>query len=260
MLRKALRKYNGLRQQVDNVLLGDEGDLWEAELKNFLAKRSCWVTETPKRVEILEPPEIIIPNLRTTGPTLGHWLAAREELHKFWTGDTIVLRDMFAFTEEQLARTDVIPVFRPVGATNRLAVDWKKKLGISVYEEVDVMGYKNSGGPKKPELYLINRSVRPDEDTLGEGNKKSPDQLIVVPKKIWAGLYGWCDADSLHFAITENHLDPETVTWFPKDRLADGRVARGDWYGARVYLCWHYSDDCYPRYGARATEPVPFRT
>ena len=43
-LRNALRKYNGLRQQLDNVLLGDDGDLWEAELRKFVAKRACWVS------------------------------------------------------------------------------------------------------------------------------------------------------------------------------------------------------------------------
>jgi hypothetical protein len=45
MLREALRKYNGLRQQLDNVLLGENGDEWEAEFKKFLAKRPCWVKE-----------------------------------------------------------------------------------------------------------------------------------------------------------------------------------------------------------------------
>ena len=45
ILRKALRKINGLRQQLDNVLLGD------AEFKKFLAKRPCWVTEVKKEVE-----------------------------------------------------------------------------------------------------------------------------------------------------------------------------------------------------------------
>ncbi len=43
MLRLALRKYNRLRQQVDNMLLGDEGDVIEAELRKFVAKRPCWV-------------------------------------------------------------------------------------------------------------------------------------------------------------------------------------------------------------------------
>ena len=42
MLRNALRKHSALRQQLDNVLLGDDGDMWETELKKFLAKRVCW--------------------------------------------------------------------------------------------------------------------------------------------------------------------------------------------------------------------------
>ncbi len=42
ILRQALRKHNGLRTQLENMLLGDDGDEVEAELKNFVAKRSCW--------------------------------------------------------------------------------------------------------------------------------------------------------------------------------------------------------------------------
>ena len=50
MLRKALRKYSGLRQQVDNVLFGDDGDTWESELEKFLAKRPCWTGDQKKPV------------------------------------------------------------------------------------------------------------------------------------------------------------------------------------------------------------------
>jgi len=42
MLREALRKHNGLRQQLDNMLLGEEGDVVEAELKKFVTMRPCW--------------------------------------------------------------------------------------------------------------------------------------------------------------------------------------------------------------------------
>lgn len=49
ILRQALRKYDGLRKQVDAVLLGDEGDVWEAELKKFLAKRPCWAPPKSKK-------------------------------------------------------------------------------------------------------------------------------------------------------------------------------------------------------------------
>jgi len=204
------------------------------------------------------PKLIAVPDLTGTGPTLFDWLTAREELHRFFTGETIIFRDQFVFTDEQLARTDLIPVFRPSGATNRLAVDWKKKLGVVVYEEVDVMRYKNSVGSKTPELFLISRSVCPDEDTLGK-KAMSPDQIVAVPNKIWIGLYGWCDADSLHFAITGNHLDLETVTCFPNDRLPDGFGARGSWRGAKVYLGWRYADRCHSHCGARAAVPVSLK-
>lgn len=49
ILRQALRKYDGLRKQVDAVLLGDDGDVWEAELKKFLAKRPCWTPPKSKK-------------------------------------------------------------------------------------------------------------------------------------------------------------------------------------------------------------------
>ena len=148
------------------------------------------------------------------------------------------------------------------GWYNLKAVEWKRKMGVQVFVEDEnkggVMRYKNCEGPKVPELYLLNRSVRSDEDTLGEDNKKSPDRLIQVPNKLWVGLYGWCDADTLHFAITGEHLDPETVCWFPEDRLPDGWVADGFWDG-RVRLDWNRRGGCDPYYGARSAKKVPLK-
>ena len=208
----------------------------------------------------IDLPQVVIPNLRKTGPTLADWLKARETLHTFFTGDTIVLTDIFAFTDEELASTSLMPAFRPAGATNRKAVDWKKKMGeTEPYEEVDVMGYKNSGGPNEPELYLLNRSVRPDEDTLGK-HAKSPDALIQVPNKLWIGLYGWCDADTLHAAIAGKHLDPETWCWFPKDRLPDGKVAHGHSSSGPARLLWDYRGYCTPLGGARSAKKVPLKS
>lgn len=43
MLRKALCNFRRLRDQLDNLLLGEDGDVWEAELRKFVAKRPCWV-------------------------------------------------------------------------------------------------------------------------------------------------------------------------------------------------------------------------
>ena len=42
VLRRALRRIAGLRHHVDQCLLGDDGGTWEAELKKFLRRESCW--------------------------------------------------------------------------------------------------------------------------------------------------------------------------------------------------------------------------
>lgn len=210
----------------------------------------------------VEESKIAIPSLRSTPPTLADWLKAREELHKFFTGEQVVLRDRFSLTEEELASTNLMPAFRPAGATNRMAVEWKLKVGENKpYEEVDVMRYTNSQGPKQPELYLINRSIKPDADTLGD-NAKTPDQLVTIKGNLWLNLFGWCDADTLHHAITGGHLDPETWTWFPNDRLPGGGVAGGCWDldGALVCLYWLRAGYCDPRGGARAAKKVPLKT
>lgn len=224
----------------------------------------------PKRSEtrvaetIRSPKEYIILN-NTTGPTFWEWLEAREKLHKFLTGETVILRDMFEVSDELLARTDIMPFFRPAGATNRIALDWKVKLGMKKsYEEVDVMKYCNSEGPKVPELHCINRSIRPDENTLGR-NSKSPDNLPrVIEGTIWTGLYGWSDADNLHYLINGIHLDSgETWTWFPDDRFqGNSRVAVGAWRMGKaqagfIWYCRDYRDLCI---GTRLAKSISLRS
>jgi hypothetical protein len=56
-LRQALRKTRELRHQVENLLLGDEGDLYEAELKKFVSKRPCWIPEESRKNEPAELPK-----------------------------------------------------------------------------------------------------------------------------------------------------------------------------------------------------------
>jgi hypothetical protein len=225
----------------------------------ILAKEIC--EDVPTGMAEISEVRVPVPSLTSTGPTVADWFSGREDFHRFFTGERIILRDMFSVTDEILSRTDLIPVFRPADATNRMAVRWKQKLGITIWEEVDVMRYKNSAGPGVPELYFINRSVRPDEDTLGK-NAKTPDELIVAPEKIWCDLYVWCDADSLYFKIMNEHLDSETWTWFPHDRLPDGGVACGSWNpsGGRVRLVWYGRDNRNPGVGARVAIPVSLRS
>ncbi len=47
-LRQALRAQRELRTQLDNLLLGEESDAYEAELKKFVARRPCWVKRNPR--------------------------------------------------------------------------------------------------------------------------------------------------------------------------------------------------------------------
>ncbi len=200
--------------------------------------------------------------LTGTGNTLADWLKAREKMHEFLTGEKVNFLDMFVVDDKTLTRTDIMPFFRPAGATNRMALDWKVKLGMNPsYEEVDVMKYRNAGGLNAPQLGFMKRSIRPDEETLGK-HAMSPDGLIET-RKTWVNLFGYSDADSLHFLITGEHLDSgETLTWFPDDRLPGGReVAHGDWgvHDAQANFDWNYHGYCHPFIGARLAELFPFK-
>jgi|GEM_PF-2501088 len=256
---RTANKINSLRvsqEAIDQAIQNSDHPYWKAIEGVF--------NPSLQLVEVTEPRAELPPILTSTGSTFGEWLKAREELHKFFVGESIVLRDEFEMTDELLARTDIMPVFRPIGATNRMAINWKKKLNVNVWEEVDAMWYKNSKGPKVPQLSFIARSERPDENTLGE-NAKSPDGLIrmeLLKGASWLNLYGWADADTLYFAITGKHLDPkDTVTWFPEDRLPDGNVVRGKGYAGYdgVGFHWYNSGYCDPCVGARLATHLPLK-
>ncbi|MDO8510509.1 MAG: hypothetical protein Q7S15_02705 [bacterium] len=59
MLRSALRANIGLRHQLEKNLLGDEGDVWEQELKKFLRKELCWVDGQEAKVPRTAPPDTL---------------------------------------------------------------------------------------------------------------------------------------------------------------------------------------------------------
>ena len=271
-----VRGYNlGLKvaANVPQVLTLEQLEHYERNLPELqdAIRRGLTIPGKPEsRIEVAEPPKAPAPEpliLSATGGTFAEWLGAREKIHTFLTGETVILRDMFVVNDQILARTDIMPVFRPVGVTNRMALDWKVKLGMNPSYEEDanlggVMRYRNCEGPEVPQLGFINRSVRPDKNTLGD-DAKSPDGLLTVHNAKWLNLYGWSDADNLHFLITGQHLDSEeTLTWFPDDRLPGGEgVARGGWfaYDARAYFDWYYGGHCFPRIGARLAKALSLR-
>jgi hypothetical protein len=69
MLRSALRKNLGLRQQLEKNLLGDDGDVWERELKKFLRREPCWLPK-PKTNgrKILPPRKFVIDRTQPFDP------------------------------------------------------------------------------------------------------------------------------------------------------------------------------------------------
>jgi hypothetical protein len=185
---------------------------------------------------------------------LNFWLTKTEEFAEKHLGMKINLRERFAIPAE-LPWPSAIPIFCPAGMANRLAVKiLKDSSSLSVYEEVDVMKYSGSQATQEPDLYFIQNSVRPDEDTMG----MSPDQLIATDKN-WLDLRGYALAFGIYRFTTGKCLDPQTFTWFPNNRLAGGEVAHGRWRPLyrQVRFNWHGPGDRDGDGGARLTISVP---
>lgn len=176
-------------------------------------------------------PEAILRGFTLTAPAavevtqdLDWWLTKTEEFTKKFLGVEVDLRDRFAIPAD-LPWKSVIPVFEPGKLTNRKAVQKAiKDSGLAVWEEVDVMKYSGSEANNEPTLHFVQKSIRPDEDTMG----MSPDQLVVTGRN-WLDLRGYTLAFSIYHFATGEYLDPQTFTWFPNTRLSSGRVASGDW-------------------------------
>jgi hypothetical protein len=204
----------------------------------------------------LEPPTQII-----TPPTtieiveehdLDWWLAKAQEFAKLRFGVDVDLRKRFVIST-QLLWQNAIPVFDPGNLTNREMVDKVLKASsLSVYEEADVMNYTGSEADQGPTLHFIENSVRPNTDTMN----KSPNQLRATGAN-YLRMRGYGLAFALYKFAMGKHLDPETFTWFPEDRLPGGNVACGCWYGGKVRFCWYSPDYRYSYSGARMAVSVP---
>ena len=56
MLGDALREYTGLRHQLDENLISENGPEWSEQLKRFLRKETCWANGQDKQSPVAEPP------------------------------------------------------------------------------------------------------------------------------------------------------------------------------------------------------------
>ena len=184
------------------------------------------------------------------------------ETEKFSTkvlGQSVNLREVFSFPAE-LPWRNVLVVFDP-RLTNRQAVDRAlKSQKLEVYEGGDVMEYEGSEKEKKPSLCLIENLTIPTADTLGEENQKSPDELNEDGRP-YLSLRSYALAFGLRFFTKKDYLDPETWTWFPRNRLSGGGVACGRWYPRRSGVKFGWSDAGLrdPRMGARLAMPVSLK-
>ncbi len=237
----------GLPTEVQEYYLQNKNMIPEAILRGFVFPQP----ET-------KPAPAIVPALPTLFKTaetdVEGWLSKAEEFAKKYFGVTISLREHFVIPAE-LPWKSVIPVFDPGGLDNRGAVQKAlKDFGLAVWEEVDVMKYSGSQANKEPTLHFIQNSIRPDDDTMGS----SPNQLVAMNKN-WLGLRGYALAFAVHHFATSEHLDLQTWTWFPANRLADGRVANGRWFPdfREVRFSWDSSDYRREEIGSRLAIPVP---
>lgn len=103
MLRKGLRKYHGLLEQVERKLLSDKGDTAEVELKKWLREDPCWVKKTVMKVKAVAKaimtdlaaiPESIM-RATTTGLSIPATGTAK-------TADCFTNRNVFAYRDPDL--------------------------------------------------------------------------------------------------------------------------------------------------------------
>lgn len=189
-------------------------------------------------------------SIKTSETDLGWWLGKAQEFSEKRLGVKIVLHERFVIPTE-LPWKSVIPVFDP-GLTNREMVQKALKgHGLSVREETDVMKYAGSEANNAPTLHFIENSVKPNTDTMN----MSPDQLRATGKS-FLRLRGYGLAFALHHFATTEHLDPETFTWFPEDRLSGGGVAYGCWRSGGVGFRWDGADGRASHGGARVAMDV----
>lgn len=189
----------------------------------------------------------------TAGRDLEWWLAQAEKFAKRHLGLDIILRNHFDIPAEFPWR-EVIPVFDSGDITNRHVIKILQRCGHAVLQERDVMMFDGSEVGTEPTLCFINNSSDPDEDTM----RRSPNQLLKTGKE-WLGLRGYGLAFALYHFATGTHLDPETLTWFPKDRLPGNGVACCGWRGRKVKFQWFYSGRRGQKRGARMVVPAPLK-
>lgn len=205
----------------------------------------------------LEVPQLLeTPAFPTSDTDLFSQLSKAEDFAQKHLGVSVRLNEIFQIPQT-IPWKSVLPVFVPAGFDNRKGFKLLRKLGFDPWESVDVSQYSGSTAFDQHQLFLIQNSERPDKDTMG----LSPNQLRKTGNP-FLNLKGYAIAMGFHHQLTKGYLDPETLTWFPEDRLSDGKVAYGYWnpWNLGVGFCWNDPDCEDALGGARLAISVSLKT
>ncbi len=201
------------------------------------------------------------PLFKTSDTNLNQAIENAEKFTRKVLGITIEFKSVFDLPSE-IPWKNVMVIYDP-GLNNREAVE-KTLQGqkLKVYEESDVMQYSGSSASSLPTLCIVENSLRPSEDTLGS-NAKSPDQLNADGRN-YLDIRGYTLAFGQRYFISKDYLDPQTWTWFPKNRLPSGKVAYGYWspnpYCRRVRFDWRRAGRIDGNFGARLAMSIPLKS
>jgi hypothetical protein len=185
----------------------------------------------PTGVELVAPTEVLprapfVFNcpFSAANTNLDEAIVASEKFAKEVLGAEVNLRERFDFPT-MIPWENVLVIFDP-GLNNRQVVEKSlQSQKLKVYEESLVEQYSGSEPSAQPTVHIIENCLRPTKDTMG----MSPNQLRADGRP-YLSLRGYALAFGLRFSVSKDHLDKETWTWFPENRLSSGKVALGRWY------------------------------
>ena len=185
------------------------------------------------------------------------WLGHMQQFAEKYFGTKAKIGDIFDLPL-RVPWKNCLPILDP-GLTDREMIDKALKArSITVYEEKDVMKFTGAGASPRPQLHIIQRSLTPTEAGMGLPPRFHQKWFAGrQTRPLHRRAYGI--ATSLHHAIEKQFLDPQTFTWFTENRLSDGNVAYGDWFGGSVGFSWNDPDDEGDGGGFREAIEVPLK-
>ncbi len=156
------------------------------------------------------------------------WLLHAEKFTEDHFGTKVNLRELFSLPA-RFPWKHILPIFDPVGLSNRQMVDKTLKAQkLTVYEGTNVEEFTGATA-EVSRLYLIERTPRPVPATMGLPPKYA-GHWFGGRQTVPLHLRGYGIGTGLLYKVAKQFLDPSgaTASWFPENTLSsDGRVAFG---------------------------------